>query len=211
MAEKNSYHHGNLRESALEVTREIVARNGHDAVTMRALAAQLDVTPGALYRHFSDRAELLGAVANHALEEMQRILSVAISDHVDPCAALRAAMSGFLTYTSKNVGLFKMIYDEAVLNAPAADEQMPALAEVYRELARLLKRAVPTASPKEIRLRMIALWSTLFGYATIRAHHHLKPYMVQSLTQASIEKTVLDAALVAAGLPGTVTESVMPR
>src|SRR4051812_32559633 len=34
---------------------------------MRRLARELDVTPGALYWHFANKQELLGAVADHVL------------------------------------------------------------------------------------------------------------------------------------------------
>ncbi|MCI4676019.1 TetR/AcrR family transcriptional regulator [Candidatus Mycolicibacterium alkanivorans] len=36
-------------------------------LTMRRLARELDVTPGALYWHFASKQELLGAVADHVL------------------------------------------------------------------------------------------------------------------------------------------------
>ena len=36
-------------------------------LTMRRLARELDVTPGALYWHFANKQELLGAVADHML------------------------------------------------------------------------------------------------------------------------------------------------
>ncbi|MGY4708772.1 TetR/AcrR family transcriptional regulator C-terminal domain-containing protein [Mycolicibacterium sp. CBM1] len=36
-------------------------------LTMRRLARELDVTPGALYWHFANKQELLGAVADHVL------------------------------------------------------------------------------------------------------------------------------------------------
>ncbi len=36
-------------------------------LTMRRLARELDVTPGALYWHFANKQELLGAVADRVL------------------------------------------------------------------------------------------------------------------------------------------------
>ena len=36
-------------------------------LTMRRLARELDVTPGALYWHFANKQEMLGAVADHVL------------------------------------------------------------------------------------------------------------------------------------------------
>jgi AcrR family transcriptional regulator len=54
---------------------EVVARAAHlldeyglADLTMRRLARELGVTPGALYWHFADKQELLGAVADRILE-----------------------------------------------------------------------------------------------------------------------------------------------
>lgn len=40
-------------------------------LTMRRLARELDVTPGALYWHFASKQELLGAVADHVLDPVR--------------------------------------------------------------------------------------------------------------------------------------------
>lgn len=54
--------------------RDVVAKaaailddHGIADLTMRRLARELDVTPGALYWHFANKQELLGAVADHVL------------------------------------------------------------------------------------------------------------------------------------------------
>lgn len=60
---KDHYHHGSLRQAALDAARGIVCTRGHDAVAMRDLAQHLGVTPAALYRHFSNRSDLLMALA----------------------------------------------------------------------------------------------------------------------------------------------------
>lgn len=52
------------RESIIEVALGITRAEGLRAVTMRAVAARLDVTPMALYRHVADRDELVRLVAD---------------------------------------------------------------------------------------------------------------------------------------------------
>lgn len=54
--------------------RDVVAKaaailddHGIADLTMRRLARELDVTPGALYWHFANKQQLLGAVADHVL------------------------------------------------------------------------------------------------------------------------------------------------
>jgi AcrR family transcriptional regulator len=54
------------RERILEVARELAAREGIEAISMRRLAQQLGVWPMSVYRHFRDKDDLLDAVVGSA-------------------------------------------------------------------------------------------------------------------------------------------------
>lgn len=47
------------------------ARGGYDHVSMGDIAAELDITPGALYRHFRNKQELLSRCLLNAMDEFQ--------------------------------------------------------------------------------------------------------------------------------------------
>ena len=51
------------REEIIEAALEITRTRGLQAVTMRAMAAELDVTPNALYYYFEDKIQLLTFIA----------------------------------------------------------------------------------------------------------------------------------------------------
>ncbi len=53
---------------------DIAASEGPDALTMHRLAERLDCTPGALYRYFSSRDALLGALHRWVLAHLNLIL-----------------------------------------------------------------------------------------------------------------------------------------
>jgi len=55
------------REGILDAALELVAREGLDALTMRALAADLGAAPMALYTHVRTKDELLGGVLDRIL------------------------------------------------------------------------------------------------------------------------------------------------
>src|SRR4051812_11978193 len=67
---KQSYHHRNLRSSALVRGREIVATFGPQALTMRGLARELGVSATALVHWFGNVASLRSAVAASVLEKV---------------------------------------------------------------------------------------------------------------------------------------------
>ncbi|MDD6765188.1 MAG: helix-turn-helix domain containing protein, partial [Firmicutes bacterium] len=43
---------GNTKEKILMTALELFARDGYEAVSVRNIAEKLDITKGALYRHF---------------------------------------------------------------------------------------------------------------------------------------------------------------
>lgn len=57
------YHHGNLRRALLDAGWDLVAEDGPDALTLRAVARRAGVSHGAPAHHFPDKAALVEAMA----------------------------------------------------------------------------------------------------------------------------------------------------
>ena len=69
------YHRGNLREAILVAAAATIARDGVDALSLRAIAADLGVTHTAFRRHFGSREGVLNALAvqgHHLLADALR-------------------------------------------------------------------------------------------------------------------------------------------
>ena len=75
--EKKSYHHGNLAESLLEAVDELATKFGLEAVTLRACAKIVEVSPSSAFRHYSDKRALLTAFATKALDQLSEAMEVA--------------------------------------------------------------------------------------------------------------------------------------
>ena len=74
---KDSYHHGNLRAALIDAAAEVVAADGVDGVSMRALAERVGVSRSAAYRHFDGKAALLAAVAEDGFRALTKRLDAA--------------------------------------------------------------------------------------------------------------------------------------
>lgn len=68
--EKSSYHHGNLSESLLDAVDEIATKFGLEAVTLRACAKLVGVSPSSAFRHYADKRALLTSFATRALHQL---------------------------------------------------------------------------------------------------------------------------------------------
>lgn len=75
--QKSTYHHGNLAESLLDAVDEIATQFGLEAVTLRACAKRIGVSPSSAFRHYSDKRALLTAFATRALHQLSAAMSEA--------------------------------------------------------------------------------------------------------------------------------------
>ncbi|KAB8191615.1 TetR family transcriptional regulator [Nonomuraea phyllanthi] len=99
------------RRRVIEAAADLLAREGRDAVTTRAVAAAAGVQPPAIYRHFDDMDGLLEAVAEHgyaAFVEAKR----AVPTPDDPVENLRAGWDLAVEFGLANPALYAIMYGE---------------------------------------------------------------------------------------------------
>ena len=129
-------------------------------LTMRRLARELDVTPGALYWHFANKQELLGAVADHVLapacaepasagwreriETVCRGLRDALLSHTDGAELVSASFAaGQSRAVEQILGVLAEAAGEAGVDARAPDPGRPHGAALRARGDR--RRAIPVA------------------------------------------------------------------
>jgi AcrR family transcriptional regulator len=112
-----TYHHGDLRNALVRAAADLAERGGPDAVTIRAAAREVGVTPTAAYRHFGGQAELLDAAKGDALERMSQVILDVLGEpppHATPVAAalhrMRAAGRGYVRFALAEPGLFRTAF-----------------------------------------------------------------------------------------------------
>jgi len=85
------------RTRILDAARELFAREGVDSVTMRRIADGLEYTPGALYRHFPDKAALLEALVVTDYTAFSAAL-VALAKVADPLERIRRTGEAYVEF-----------------------------------------------------------------------------------------------------------------
>lgn len=69
MADRKSYHHGNLRQVLVEATAALIEDMGPQAFTLAEAARRAGVSPAAPYRHFKGRDDLVEELARQGFED----------------------------------------------------------------------------------------------------------------------------------------------
>lgn len=67
---RRSYHHGDLERALVEASITLLADEGAEAFTLRAVARRVGVSHAAAYRHFADKDMVLEAIAADAYRQL---------------------------------------------------------------------------------------------------------------------------------------------
>ncbi|MDR5764993.1 TetR/AcrR family transcriptional regulator [Caballeronia sp. LZ008] len=167
-----------LRERILEVSREIVKREGFASLSMRKLAEAIDYSPAALYLHFKSRGDIARAlrVEGHA---SLRDAFLAHTSIADPAARLNAMGRAYVEFGLAEPETYRLMFMEHTDSAQAvaeaqrkgddhATEQGAAtlslIADAFAELRaadRLPAHAAPLACAE-------GLWANLHGIVALK-------------------------------------------
>jgi AcrR family transcriptional regulator len=97
------------REAVVEAALEVIDSEGLSALNLRKLAARLGVSAMTPYSYFSDKAELVAAALEHALEPARRRVEpgLAWDDHI------LAALRGLHDALDRHPGVVELIMSQA--------------------------------------------------------------------------------------------------
>lgn len=175
-----TYHHGDLRRAALDRALEIVAELGPQALSLRAIAADLGVSHTAPRYHFGSNTGLLTAIAAEGFGLLRNRL-----------ATLREAESPFLEF---GVAYVQFAADHpahfAVMFEPTlTDPDDPALAEAsqgaFGELRAGVEAIAPHSSTEHAAAVVTAAWSMMHGLATLDLTGNLAHSQIRELLGVS--------------------------
>jgi AcrR family transcriptional regulator len=100
---------GEMRTRILDAARELFAKDGYEAVTMRKIAERIEYTPTALYFHFKDKEDLMQELCREDFltfaTHFQKVLSVD-----DPLARLRKAGEVYAEFAMTHPNHYRLMF-----------------------------------------------------------------------------------------------------
>lgn len=173
--DKGTYHHGNLADSLLDAVDEIASQFGLEAVTLRACAKKIGVSPSSAFRHYSDKRDLLTAFATRALRQLASELSAATekasevnkdTDSTTSADALVAVGLAYISFAIDKPAFFRAMWNEETLYTN--DESYVAAAD---KLGSYLKGgfadAIVDTDPDSLSSEELIAWSSVHGLANL--------------------------------------------
>ena len=160
------------RSRLLRVAREIVEKDGLAAVTLRAVGAAAGVSRGAPYRHFTDKSDLLAAVAAQALQTLAATVDGAARDTTDPVTRIDQALRAYVEMALRSPELYSFTFSTDLRVAQSVELHEAGLG-AYGALHRLVIGANRSNLPAD--LVTSALWATMHGSVMLVLAGHTEP------------------------------------
>lgn len=171
-----TYHHGDLRRVLIAAALELAEEGGADAVSVREAARRAGVSPGAPFRHFPSRNDLMSAVAAEAQRRFRSAIATAIAEtsSEDPLVRFRAFGLAYLRWAMKNPAHFEVISSGKYF----AHDQSAAVREDNAELIDMTGQLLSDAQDRgqlrsaDLRIMKIAGRALVYGFARMNIDGH---------------------------------------
>jgi AcrR family transcriptional regulator len=166
-AERDTYHHGALRQALIDATDALLAERGVEGFSLREVARRSGVSPAAPAHHFGDAQGLLEAVATLAFEGLTAALEAGNArGGSDPVARLREQGVEYVAFARRHPGRFGLMFRAGVPRGSALERAGRAAFAVLEDGMRDLY-GVPRGKPLNAAQweALVGIWSVVHGYA----------------------------------------------
>lgn len=148
------------RQAILAAAVKGLAHEGVRELSLRNLAASLELAPNALYRYFPDRSALEAALADESARRLELALQKA-ANGCDPAVTIRRMAAAYLKFARENRHLYEVMMS---LHAPEHG------ASCRQSLWLFTTGQVKRLAGKDLAERAaVALWALLHGAAVLEA------------------------------------------
>lgn len=172
----DTYHHGDLRRTLLDLAASRVAAAGPAALSLRELAAEAGVSHAAPRHHFGSKEGLLTALATEGYQRLSDVLA-AIRDAGE---SFEATGVGYVAFCSEHPGHVAVMFDPDLV---LTDD--PDLQRAQRRAFSALELGVDSlddgADREDRAAAILAGWSLMHGLVVLHRSGALEASHVSSI------------------------------
>jgi len=107
---------GERKLQILQTLAEMLEKPSAEKVTTAALAAKLNVSEAALYRHFTGKAEMFEGLIEFIEETLFGLINKITSEQSGGSAQVEAILAMLLGFAKKNPGMTRVLIGDALVN-----------------------------------------------------------------------------------------------
>jgi AcrR family transcriptional regulator len=165
-----------LRADILEAaTRLLFGAGDESAVSIRAVADAVGVTPPSIYLHFSDKNELIMEVCREQFRKLDEHLRAATAGVEDPIEAMHACGRAYVDFGLSNAEGYRVLFmgrwdhgHKGELAEPGEIE-LSAFVHLVQNVERGMRQG--RIAPADPKLVALGLWATAHGITSLLISH----------------------------------------
>ena len=186
--------HEGQRRQIVSAAFVIHRRDGHQALSMRALASEVGVSAMALYRYFPSKGDLLRAMWEVVLTDARSEVGAAMARCPTARERLRASIESFLRFWEARPGQFTLVYMTPETMLPGSELEALTREPAYRRAVDLVVPLIDELAaeiggdPRRARLARDLRMSLMVGYLHARIVNTRYPWSdLDALRSATID------------------------
>lgn len=158
------------RRDIIDTALSTIVREGISGLSIRSLADRLDYTPGALYSYFKNKEDLIDAVRELCLDELNGSLAERTTGLNSTKDMLLQAGLAYVDFAAAHPQKYHLMFSMEPSRSTSGERRSHAM----RGLLAILEKGVEEGSihqDEEYDLETIALhcWATVHGLASLQA------------------------------------------
>lgn len=191
VAIKDSYHHGDLESALVDAAIALVRKYGPDQLSLRAVSADVGVSPSASYHYFKDKDALVSSVGDILLDQLATMQERAISKvkGTGAKAALKkfeALGQAYFEWAIAEPNLYRLIFGGFCEHA-MSDDHGKAWHLLESALDELLATGLISKSARAGG--EVVVWSAVHGASSLIIEN-LMPADAYPLVMAGVERSL---------------------
>jgi len=115
MATKKRFGTDTRRDQIAEAALEIVRAEGIRGLNVSAVADKVGIVPSALYRHYKNKGEIVGAVLQLIQARLNAHFDEVVRQDIDPVEKLHLLLTRHIELISDNKAIPRIIFSEEVI------------------------------------------------------------------------------------------------
>jgi AcrR family transcriptional regulator len=171
LSPRKAVEHELSRQRILEAAREQFVKHGYRDVSMRGIAKELGYSPGALYYHFREKADLFSAMTADDFHKLDRLLEEVVRTSPNPGRErLELIFLSFIRFGLENKRSFELMFliQEPGLESYTSQAKMASYEKFFNSVKESLQ-VINADRAKDVQLIWI-LFLSLHGFVSFYIH-----------------------------------------
>ena len=170
-------HKEELRRAILDAARDIFVSQGYESFSMRKLAEKIEYSPGNVYLHFKNKAELFECLVEESFAHLLKTLMSLGNgkEWQDPVEELKKGLRAYVEFGLRNPNDYRF----AFMLRPPMEKRPYKVHGAFESLRHIVRRCV-----EEKRFRAVgveatsqALWASVHGITSLLIQRPAFPWV----------------------------------